>query len=73
MKELKKIIDDKFDKICIDLDRVGAKRISRDTVRKGLDELMVELEASSRRRMINSRMKPKTSRTGLLCAESRTY
>jgi len=44
MKELKKIIDTKFNKICIDLNKVGAKKLSRDTVEKNLDELKVELE-----------------------------
>lgn len=44
MDNVKAIIDSKFRKIITDLDKAGAKKISRDTVQKNLDELKVELE-----------------------------
>lgn len=44
MNEVTAIIETKFKKIISDLDKVGAKKISRDTVEKNLDELKMELE-----------------------------
>jgi hypothetical protein len=44
MQEANAIIDSKFKKIIKDLDYVGAKKVSRDTVEKNLSELKTELE-----------------------------
>jgi hypothetical protein len=44
LEKLKKIIEEKFTKVIIELDYVGAKKASRDIVKRNLDELQVELE-----------------------------
>lgn len=44
MEELRAITEKRFNKIMADLDMVGAKKVTRDTVRRNLDEFMVEVE-----------------------------
>lgn len=44
MQDVNTIIDSKFKKIITDLDKVGAKKLSRDTVEKNLEELKTELK-----------------------------
>lgn len=44
MQDVNTIIDSKFKKIITDLDKVGAKKLSCDTVEKNLEELKTELK-----------------------------
>ncbi len=44
MDKLKRIIKDGFNNIMGDLDKVGAKKASRDVVKAGLDKIQTELE-----------------------------
>lgn len=45
MDKVRKLIDSRRNKIIIELGKVGAKKVSRDTVEKNLDELKAELES----------------------------
>jgi hypothetical protein len=44
LDKLKRIIKDGFNNIMGDLDKVGAKKASRDVVKAGLDKIQTELE-----------------------------
>lgn len=45
MKELNKIVSERLKIINSELDKVGAKKVTRDTVKKHLDEMQSEIQA----------------------------